>query len=261
MDVLKKINGIEIAINEQGQGPVLILVHGLSSSKEGMYHIRDMLCDRYRVISYDARGHGQSEMVPSYTLADHALDLIALSREYGRGGKVSLWGFSMGSYIACAALQREPDLFDKVILMGTKGDGKTSSVERILRERGLDPAKVGEVELAMILMKASFAPKTSMLRMLGLLKNRSKVRLTEEARRSEVEALHDFDLFPGMKDIKIPVLVLAGEYDAVNPPGLGKAVADAIPGARFVLVKGAGHMMSLEKKDFVGKVATEFLEG
>ena len=60
--------------------------------------------------------------------------------------------------------------------------------------------------------------------------------------------------------ITTPVMVLAGEYDGINPPELGKAVADAIPGAKYVLVKDAANMMASEQPKFIKQAALDFLQ-
>ena len=259
-DYTKHINGIDISINDEGQGEILILVHGLNGYKESMYPVRNFMKSNYHVITYDARGHGHSEMVPRYTLDDHAEDLIALAMEYGKGGKVRVWGFSMGSYIALAALLKAPEVFEKVILMGTKGDGKTSSVERILGEKGIKMSDIDQKQLTKYLMDATFAPKTGLLKKLGVLRYRKNIPLTEAQKKAQTDALHNFDQFPDMPKITTPVMVLAGEYDGINPPELGKAVADAIPGAKYVLVKDAAHMMACEQPKFVRQAALDFLQ-
>ena len=256
----KTINGIELHVNEEGNGPILILVHGLNGYKESMYPVRNLMKDNYCVITYDARGHGQSEKPPQYTLDDHAEDLIALAKEYGKGERVRVWGYSMGSYIAMKALQKSPELFDKVILMGTKGDGKTSSVERILKEKGVQMSDIDQKQLMKYLMEATFAPKTGLFKKLGALRYRKNIPLTEAQKKAQTDALHDFNLFPDMPEITTPVMVIAGEFDGINPPELGKAVADAIPGAKYILVKDAAHMMASEQPKFIRQAALDFLQ-
>lgn len=259
MKEFKKINGINICIDDEGTGMPVILVHGLSSSKEIMYPVRDMIKGKYRAISYDTRGHGESEKMPSYTLEDHIDDLVEIIKEYGKGEPVDLIGFSMGSYISNGASAKAPELVRHLILLGTKGEGSTSSVERIFAERGMKAEEASEMKKMLALMGATFAPKTSLLTKAKMVKYRSKVKLTDADKVAETKALHNFDLFPGMAGIKAKTLVVAGQYDGINPPEYGKKVADAIPGARYVEIKDAAHMMMLEKPEELSEIILSFL--
>ena len=259
MKTIESINGISVSIDDEGKGMPAFLVHGLSSSKEGMYPVRDMIKGQYRALCYDTRGHGESQKMPGYTLQDHADDLIALAKKYGEGKKVNLIGFSMGSYICTAAAIKVPELVDHLILIGTKGEGSTSSVERILAERGLRAEDVSEIKKLMLLMGATFAPKGKLGHMLKMMKFRSPVKLSDSDKAAETKALHNFDLFPGMPSISAKTLVIAGEFDGINPPEYGKKVADAIPDARYELLSGVGHVMMFEDPEKLKKLILDFL--
>ena len=252
-------NGIRLCINETGKGQPIILIHGLSSSKEVMYPIRDMLNSSFQCICYDTRGHGESEKMAHYTFSDHAADLIAIMQMYANNGKVNLIGFSMGSYIATTAAALAPQLVDHLILIGTKGDGKTSSVERIFREKGKDPNEVSEIGKMLALMGATFAPKTSLRVKMNMLRLKSPVKLTKQDKVAETEALHNFNNFPLMQSITAKTLVLTGRYDGINPPELGRAVAVAIPNAEFREVDNAAHMVFLEQPNVFSLLVNAWL--
>lgn len=259
MKEFKTVNGINISLDIEGTGTPVILVHGLSSSKEVMFPVRDMVKGRYRAISYDTRGHGESEKMPSYTLEDHINDLVELMKEFGQGEPVDLIGFSMGSYICNGAASRAPELVRHLILLGTKGEGSTSSVERIFAEKGMKAEDASEMKKMLALMSATFAPKTSLLTKVKMVKYRSKVKLTDTDKVAETKALHNFDLFPDMHRIQAKTLVVAGQYDGINPPEYGKKVAEAIHGARYVEIRDAAHMMMLEKPEELSGIILSFL--
>ncbi len=259
MKTIKTLNGVSLSIDESGQGTPVVLVHGLSSSKEVMFPIRDMLQDSFQCICYDTRGHGESEKLSHYTLTDHANDLVAVIREYGAGKPVDVIGFSMGSYIATAAAAQVPELVNHLILIGTKGDGKTSSVERIFREKGKDPNEASEIAKLLTLMGATFAPKTHFWTKLKMAKLQSPVKLTKEDKVAETEALHDFNNFPLMPKITAKTLVVVGQFDGINPPELGKAVASAIPNAEYKEVPDTAHMLFIEKPEIVAPILRDWL--
>ena len=129
---MKTVNGIQLSVKEAGSGPDMVLVHGRGFRKEGM----DAFFERYQtgwhVISYDVRCHGNSEDTDAFTLDDCANDLAALVEIYGLEHPVVI-GFSMGSYISLLTAEKHPDLFSRLVLIGTKGREKVSG-ERLASE-------------------------------------------------------------------------------------------------------------------------------
>ena len=90
------INDISIAVKEKGTGRGMILIHGIFATKEIMNPLFDHYKKDYHVISYDLRGHGESDKPEKITLDDHADDLKALI-EYFNLEKPIVIGLSMES--------------------------------------------------------------------------------------------------------------------------------------------------------------------
>ena len=155
------VNGIDIAVEELGKGNkgLVLLIHGLTSSILGTHPAADWLAEEYFVVNYDARGHGESTKPESYTLEDHARDVIALIDYYGFE-KATVMGMSMGSYIAAAAAILAPERVDKLVLAVTKGHGETSSTQRLLKSMGLTLDDVTQNQLMELLNNALWAPTT-----------------------------------------------------------------------------------------------------
>jgi 3-oxoadipate enol-lactonase len=78
-----------------------------------------------------------------------------------------------------------------------------------------------------------------------------------EGYASCAEAIGAFDMRSALGAIHAPTLVIAGEDDPATPPPIGRAIADAVPGATFVVVPGAAHLANVERADLV----TELLAG
>ena len=126
----RSINGVNLSILEAGEGPAIIFLHGKNASKEYMSTLFYRFMGKYHVFSYDSRGHGQSSRPASFTLEDNADDLAGLVEAYGLK-KPAVVGFSMGSYITLKAAEKYPDLFSKIVLIGTRGQGDTYPPERL----------------------------------------------------------------------------------------------------------------------------------
>lgn len=253
------VNGVDICYDECGpeNGIPVMLIHGLTSSKESMYCLRNVLQDTYRVYSIDTRGHGESQRIENYTLEDHGHDMVAFAQTVCPAKPVII-GLSMGSYIALRAMEVNPDAFLKGVLIGTKGKGSESSVNRILREMGLDKEKMSDFRIKMFGMKLAFAPGSGIMPKIRAARYRG-VALTPEEKASEERSLKDFDNLERASQVTCPVMVVSGEYDKINPPELGKEVADAIPGAQYVLFKNGSHMMIAEKPKEFAKLLEEFI--
>ena len=260
------INDIEICIDdtEQGENP-LLLIHGLTGNRTTMYPIRDMFKDDYRVITIDTRGHGESTRPKEYTIDDHAKDIHEIIKELNLE-KADVLGYSMGSYIALRAAEVKSDDINNLVLVCTKPNGKTSSVARLLKEADLDITQVTQEEMMGVIMKASLAPDSyekvvsGELNIEGFLNgDGSQEELNEEEKAAEDASLANFDNSKDYDKVTCKTLVIGGEYDGINPPELGREVADGIPDAKFELIENAGHLAVAEQPEEFERVIKDFL--
>ena len=120
-----EVNNVRLSVKEAGNGPDMILIHGRTLSKEAMDPLFDHYKDSYHVVSYDVRGHGKTESGGDCTLDDLSDDLVGLIDAYQLEKPVVI-GFSMGSYITLRTAERYPDLFSGIVLIGTRGKGRSS---------------------------------------------------------------------------------------------------------------------------------------
>lgn len=259
------INDIRICVDDTVEGDnAILLFHGLTNSKEGMYIIRDMLRDDYRVISVDTRGHGESTRPLRYTLDDHARDALEIIKELELE-KVNILGYSMGSYIALRIAQMNCENIDHLILLCTKGSGKTSSVARLLKEEGLDITTVTQDEMMQVILKASFSPQTfekitsGQLDIEDYFNKDEKQELSSEEKKAEDQSIANFNNMDYLDKVTCKTLVVGAEFDGINPPELGKKVAEGIDGAEFKLIRNSGHMVHLEQPKQLNSVIREFL--
>jgi len=261
-----RANGVRLAFDAFGdrQKEPLFLIHGLTTQRMSVFGAAEALCGDYFVIAYDCRGHGQSDHPASFTLEDHGRDLLALMAALGYE-RANVLGQSMGSYIALQAAETDPSRFIKLILVTPKAydDGGGSSMQKLLKEKGADIAAVSQAEMFRLVSEALFSPEITGERREELLaasvmSGPNAVALTGEETAAVSRALRGFDLRPGLKNVTCPTLVLSGRNDGINPPELGKEIADGIPGAVFKLMPG-GHAFSKEFPDTFAREVRAFL--
>jgi 3-oxoadipate enol-lactonase len=255
------VNGIDMVYETYGDPslPPLFAVHGLYGNRLTFAILGKAIEDKFHVIAYDARGHGESEKTPEYTLADHGRDLLALIEALGYE-KVNVVGYSMGSYITLQAAILSPERFRKIVVLATKGHGKTSSVLRYLSSKGVDPTKLDYAQILTELQGALWCPDTPQsLRDMLLQAEADVPKLTPQETAAVDKALLNFDLLPDLHKVTAPTLLISAKYDGLNPPDVGEEVAKLIPHSTFEVFDKSGHMVIFEEAERVAKRICEFL--
>lgn len=118
------VRGVDLAYSRAGTGPVVIIAHGLTSSRArnaatGLLDLSPVTEAGYTLISYDARGHGESAGTTNpddYLWSSLAEDLLAFAESVAPGERVALVGNSMGSATSIFAALKEPDRIAALVL-------------------------------------------------------------------------------------------------------------------------------------------------
>ena len=256
------VNGINLHYDDIGsaESSQIVLIHGFPFSSAMWRGQTQVLQDRknLRVITYDLRGHGRSDVSDGqYTIELFVDDLIALL-DYLKITKTILCGFSMGGYIALRAIERNPERFCALVLSDTlsTADSNEAKIKRANSIKAIK--KDGVARYAEGFLKAVFAPQTKPeivdgIRKIILSNSPLGIRgalLAMAARTDTTEAL---------SKISVPTLIMVGEHDTVTPPSAAKFMNDRIPNSKFHLIENAGHMSNLENPSKFNVHLTKFL--
>ncbi len=263
-----EIDGARIAYDDTGSprpgAPTLVLLHGFPLSRAMWSAQTEGLARVARVVAPDLRGYGDSTSGgwPSggdaASLDRYADDVAALIDHLDADWPVVLTGFSMGGYIAMALLRRHPGLVDGVVLMDTRAV-VDSEEARATRLKMAD--KIGEWGAARVaeLMRpnlfADGTPDVTVEAALPVIAATAPETIAASQRAMAARP----DSTPLLGQIDKPALVVCGEHDAISPPAEMRSLAEAIPGARFVEIEGAGHMAPVERPDAVNVTLRNFL--
>ena len=253
------VNGIDLNLEEHGVGTPLVLVHGLGANIRVWDNEVSHFSPRYRVITYDVRGHGKSARPDSYSLDDHIADLHALIGTLGNPS-VCLLGVSMGSYIVQGVAFRYPSLVKKLILVVPKSHGMTSSSARLLSAHADEIAHLSHRDKQLFLLNKSFAPQTPASVRERVIAMELSSFLDETAMQAASNALAGFDFRDDLPRVTAQSLVLSGRHDALNPPGEGRACARLIPHCEYVELPQAGHFPGAEAPHEYFAVLDAFLD-
>ena len=255
-----RINGILLHYRLHGPAgaPALALVNSLGTDDRIWDPLIELLAADYRILSYDKRGHGLSDLgTPPYRMDDHVDDLCRLVDHAG-ASEVVVCGLSVGGLIAQGLFARRPAMVRALILCDTAHRIGTAESwnQRIatVRERGLEAIADG-------VMKLWFSPRFHAERRAELAGCRNMlVRQAVEGYAGTCAAIRDTDHTELVRQIGVPTLCLAGDQDGSTPPALVRSMADLIPGAEFAVVEGAGHIPCVEKPRELAALIWDFLE-
>jgi len=230
-------------------GPALILIHGAGGS-----HLHWPAALRRMpgatVYAVDLPGHGRSEGPGREHIEDYVADIVRFMDAVGVSRGV-LVGHSMGGAIAQMTALMAPERVAGLVLVGT---GARLRVAPALLDGILQDARGA---LALITEWAWGPEADPAMVARG---RQMMARVNPRVVWGDFAACDRFDIRERVGEITAPTLVITGSEDRMTPPKFGQWLAERIPGARFVLVKGAGHMVMLEKPDQVASAVREWLK-
>jgi pimeloyl-[acyl-carrier protein] methyl ester esterase len=257
-------SGQRLHVEEQGEGPPVLLLHGWAMSSDALAPLAERLSARHRTLRYDLRGHGRSPAAPSATLAAHAHDLVGLMEALGLE-RVLAVAWSLGAQVLLRALPAARGRLRGAVLIGATprftlcegwGHGLPARQVELLAQRfRRDPARTRARFLADLLAP----PERERLGAERLAALDAAMPLPETAAAlAGLEILATEDLRGGLAALDLPTLLLHGEADPICLPGASEAMARAIPGARRTTFPGAGHAPFLTDPDAVAEAILGF---
>ena len=260
------LNGAELYVEDSGTGAeTIIFSHGLLWSGRMFDGQVAGLKSKFRCVTYDHRGQGQSPPSPTPydmdTLADDAAALIA---KLGVG-PCHFVGLSMGGFVGMRLAARKPDLLRSLVLVDTAADTepkmnvpKYRAMSFVTRLFGYRPV-LGQVMKIMFAAPFRTDPardaerRTMEQRLLGLRDAPTRAALEAVITRRAIE--------DELGKIQTPTLVVHGAEDTAIVEARARRMADAIRGSRWVSIPRAGHSSSIEEPEAVTRTIAEFIDG
>ena len=260
------VNGINIYYESQGSGFPLLFGHGLGNSSGEWTGQIPAFSQRYRFITWDARGHGRSDS-PSereqYSLQISAEDLRGLM-DHLDIDKAYVGGLSMGGGIAARFAVAHPERVAALLIIdSSSASGLPMSPDmRAMREKSIELAETqGMGALADYVVQSNpnlRSPVEAGPEALKALRQRF-LALDSTGYANTIRAMLELD-FPTdrLPEITAPTLVLVGELDPAREAA--HLTHTKIPGSEYVVIPGAGHISNLDKPDEFNSCVLEFLQ-
>ena len=272
-----KIPSGSIYYEIHGQGPPLVFIHGAwSSHKWWKYQIANF-AQKYRVLIYDLRGHGQSlSFINEFSIPSFANDLNLILKNIGIEETV-LVGWSLGGMIAIEYFLQQPQKTKALILISTRPHRQPIWKRKMwlsylrarlnlmmnlsaprkfnLQEATFPDEKLLGQEEIKKMFSATINPEVNEW-IKDDLKNFTWQNFWQIAKN-----LWDWEISQEkLAKIHMPILILVGEKDQITPPSLAQSLQQAMPHSQSFTIKEAGHLLPLEQPEIVNNHIGEFLK-
>ena len=250
---------IRSAYSAEGDGPPVIMIHGIGASRHSWDGLVGLIRGEYRCISYDLRGHGRSPMpCPPYSLDDLVEDLEALRAELGVD-RAHFMGHSLGGMIGPAYARKYPGRVLSLGLFSTAA-GRTEDDRAKVKGVGTAMRQMGIPPVLETLKERWFTPEFGERKPEVIARRLQQVIDTDaDVFLSVFDIYADTEMASWLKEIKAPCLVLTGENDGGCNPRLNRFIAGELRDAELVIMPVLRHAILLEAPEQVAPPVLDFL--
>lgn len=251
--------GLTITYERAGSGPPVALAHGFVGDARTTWRRQiDALADEFTVVAWDAPGAGGSpDPPPGFGMDDYA-DCFAAFLRAIRIERAHLVGLSFGGSLVLATFHRHRDLACSLALVsgyaGWRGSfGAEDAEQRLARSLYVSGLPPDEFAAAMVPSMFSQSARGELVdAFIDSVRTARPSGFRAMARATMEDQSH---VLPG---IGVPTLLLYADHDVRAPVNIGEAIHDAVRGSQFVVLRGPGHVCSVEAPDDVTRELRRF---
>jgi pimeloyl-ACP methyl ester carboxylesterase len=269
------LHGHRVSYREAGDGPVVVLIHGITGSSDTWLDLIEELADDHTVVAPDLLGHGESAKPRGdYSLGAYASGIRDLLAALGHD-RATVVGHSLGGGVAMQMAYQFPERVERLVLVSSGGLGREVSL--LLRASVLPGS---ELVLPLLTAQGLVNVTNSVAGAIGRLGLRAGADLEEiwrgfsslsdrEARSAFIHTLRGI-IDPGGQRVsatdrlylaaEMPTLIVWGERDPVIPFRHGLRASEAMPGSRLVSFPDAGHFPYLDNPRRFARALLDFMD-
>lgn len=251
------LDGVRLHYREDGDpdGAPIVFSNSLGTDMRLWDPILPLLPKGLRIIRYDKRGHGLSECPRGpYKMGGLVHDVEQLM-DFLRVRDAMFVGLSIGGLIAQGLAAKRLDLVRAMVLSNT---GAKIGTRQIWQDRFDAIAANGMASIADPTMERWFSRSFLKTPELDVWRN-MLIRQPAEGYCASGAAIAGTDFYTPTSGLRLPVLGIAGSEDGATPPDLVRETVDLVPGSKFALIRGAGHLPCVEKPDEYARILADFL--
>lgn len=260
-----KVGELNMHYRVVGEGPVLVLIMGLSGDLTWWEPLLPELEKNFRLLLFDNRGAGLTDMPDGqYSIPMFAADTVGLMASLGIP-QAHVFGVSMGGMIAQEIALRHPERVKRLVLGCTHAGGQgfmmpsSEALEAMMLTRGKSLEEIARQNIA-ILFGPGFTRKNP-----DFVEAMIRRYLDHPPPRKpfvqQLWAALGHNCYDRLEGIRTPTLILTGDADALVPPENSETLRAGIPESRLVRLRGAGHVFFLEDPKETARMLKEHLLG
>lgn len=254
------VNGLRthIAISGDPNGIPIVFANSLGTDLRVWDAVLALLPPGLRVLRYDMRGHGLSDApAGAYFMGDLVADAAALMEATGFRDAIFV-GLSIGGVVAQGLAAERTDLVRAVVLSNTAAKIGTEDGwrDRMATVRAGGIEAIADKVMQLWFTKGFHATRADELALWRHMLTRTPI----EGYLGCCAAIAGTDLRESTAGLRQPVLALVGDADGSTPPDLVRETAESIVGARFEIIRGAGHIPCVERPEATARLIGEFLK-
>ncbi|HLI50798.1 MAG TPA: alpha/beta hydrolase [Thermomicrobiaceae bacterium] len=249
----------ELTGNEAG--PVIVLTHGIGGSAHDFAPIVPALAERFRVLTYDVRGHARSGRPASgYTITQLAQDLAGLLDALDIPQAIIL-GTSMGGTIAQRFILDFPEKTRAAIIMSTSSEVKPAAAER-WQQMADEIERDGFAEYLRRTRPPMFTEEYLREHPEALESERRRLANNPDSHvyAQIARAVSSYNYTQELDSVRVPALLLVGADDPMTPPGGAVIISRHIPNAELHILPGYGHNLTHQAPDEVVRLINDFVD-
>jgi 3-oxoadipate enol-lactonase len=256
-----RIDDIQMAYTDEGEGRPIVLIHGYPFNRSLWTEQIAALSSAYRVVAPDLRGFGQSEASAGAVTMNRMAQDVALLMDHLGIARATIGGLSMGGYVALAFYKQFASRVRALILADTRPqadteEGKQTRAQQAEKALAEGMAGIADAMLPKLLTPETVSKHPDMVKRIRDMMLRTKpegaaAALLGMAERDDQTAL--------LAKITVPALILVGAEDAITPLADSQKMSQAIPGSRLVVIENAGHVSNLERTEQFNDAVLDFL--
>ncbi len=269
------LHGHDVGYRMAGQGPAILLIHGMAGSSRTWVDVMNVLRRDYTVIAPDLLGHGESaKPMGDYSLGAHASGLRDLVVGALGVERATVVGQSLGGGVAMQLAYQHPELCERLVLVGSGGLGR--EVSWMLRALTLPGAEYAMPVLFPRFLRDLGNELSRFVRDRGIRAPhaaemwRAYASLAEPDNRDAFVRTLRAVIDPGGQSVSandrlylagaVPSLILWGDRDDIIPVEHAHAAHARMPNSRLEIFEGAGHFLHVERPAEVAALLHDFVE-
>jgi 3-oxoadipate enol-lactonase len=257
-----KISDIQLAYDDTGAGPAVVLVHGYPFNRSLWREQVAALSESHRVITPDLRGFGDSDSSDGPATMNRMAQDIALLMDALGTSNATLGGLSMGGYVVLAFYKQFPSRVRALVLADTRPEADTEEGKKARAEQAVKAMSEGMAPIVDAMLPKLLAPETVSKRpevvrriremMLNMKPAGAAAALKGMAAREDTTDM--------LSRIDVPTLILVGRDDSFAPVVDSEKMHAKISGSRLVVIENAGHVSNIEQPELFNAQLRSFLD-